>query len=114
VSHGECIGITGPNGSGKTTLLTLIRGLNQPQSNPEQEALIANIQSETQKNNSAIQKDISEMNQKAVNSMQAIIDSYKKQLEAGVAITPEQQQALFMQTELVMMTQEKLASIVIQ
>jgi hypothetical protein len=90
-------------------------GLNQPeQPSPEQQALVENINSETQKNMMAMQKDISEINQKAVNSMETMIDAYKKQLEAGVAITPEQQEALLRQTELVMMTQEKLAGIAMQ
>jgi len=89
--------------------------LNKPQEpSPEQSALIENINSETQKNMMAMQKDISEINQKAVNSMETMIDAYKKQLEAGVPISMEQQEALLRQTELVMMTQEKLAGIAMQ
>lgn len=82
-------------------------GLNQPQQpSPEQQALIENLNSQSQENLVSTRKMISEMAQKAVDGMETMVDTYTKQQEAGTPVSIEQQQALLQQVQLVMMFQQ--------
>lgn len=87
-------------------------GLDQEQElDPQTVALIQNLNSQTEKNVMDNREALSDINKKAIEALNSLNDSIKVQIDSGMEVTPEQILARQYQTQIVMLSQDKLAQL---
>ena len=85
-------------------------GLDKPsEPDPQSLALIENLNSQTSQNFVKNQEALSDINKKAIEALNSLNDNLKEQVDAGVPVTAQQLLAVEYQTQIVMLTQDKLA-----